>query len=59
MVAPELRSRARRYGYTGKTKEEMLADLTTDGDVGTALALTSEWQRAASTLKHKQKDPDT
>ena len=34
MVAPELRSRARRYGYTGKTKEQMLADLTTDGDVG-------------------------
>lgn len=57
MVAPELRSRARRYGYIGKTKEQMLADLTTDGDVGTALALTSEWQRAASTLK--QKDPDT
>lgn len=54
MVSPELRSRARRYGYTGKTKEQMLADLTTDGDVGTALALSSEWERAASTLKHKE-----
>ena len=58
MVAPELRSRARRYGYTGKAKEQMLADLTTEGDVGTALALSSEWQRARAKVKN-EKDPDT
>ncbi len=54
MVAPELRSRARRYGYTGKTVEEMLADLHHDGQVGTALALTSEWQRAAAKVRQEK-----
>lgn len=46
MVAPELRARARRYGYTGKSKEEMLQDLDHDNTVSTTLALIGEWERA-------------
>jgi hypothetical protein len=53
MVSPELRSRARRYGYLGKTKEEMLNDLDTLNEAGTSLALIHEWQRARAKTGQK------
>lgn len=47
MTSDELRSRARRYGYTGQTKEKMLEDLCADSNnVNTVLVLTGEWERA-------------
>lgn len=54
MVSEELRSRARRYGYTGKTVEEMLADLHVDGLVGTGIELSREWSRAVSKAKQQK-----
>lgn len=53
MVAQELRSRARRYGYTGKTVEQMLADLHVDGSTDTMLALVREYERAAASVRDK------
>lgn len=51
MVTSELRSRARRYGYTGKTQEQMLQDLHHDKSVDTMNALVREWSRAKSKLR--------
>jgi len=51
MVTPELRSRARRYGYTGQSQEKMLADLHHDGKVETLTALVREYERAAASVR--------
>lgn len=50
-VSEELRSRARRYGYTGQTVEKMLADLHHDGQPNTVIELTREWSRANAKVK--------